>query len=94
MKTIVTTTMKDETWIATTPHAPDLSFEAVEESKAVTGLIAAIREYTAPGNAEWIAGPKLKRDKNVITRHLSGLWPESFVDPESKTPLEEHQDAN
>ncbi len=79
MKTIVYTKIKNEMWVASTPHMPDITAESAKEHIAVNLLIDKLRERFGKGPVEWIINPDIADDKDTIVRGISGIWPEDIV---------------
>lgn len=86
MKTIIQTRIEGDRFVATTPHVPDLSAEDVSETRAINGLIAAVRQHTKQRPVPWICEPEAASGKDIITRKLSGLWPVETKEPEPASP--------
>lgn len=95
MKTTILTMIEGDKFVATCPHLPTARAEHANEAMAVNDLIAQIRQHTGGGGpVEWIEAPKVKPDKNVITRKLTGLWPESIRPVPATDKNKEQHDGN
>lgn len=93
MKTIVTTQIEGDGYVARTPHSPNLRGEAATEHEAINNLVAAIRAYGDKPLA-WDAGADIPDDDNLIVRHLSGCGPLNPKQPKPEstpaTTTEQH----
>lgn len=86
MKTIVTTEIVGDQWVAKTPHQPELEGKGASEAEAINQLVTAVRTW----RGEWAAKPAPPRSKALIIRHLSGCWPQDTTEPtQPTTPAKE-----
>lgn len=87
-KTTIQTRIEGDHYVATTPHAPELSAQGKSESVAINALSATIRRYHAlhPNGSPWIADPDIGKDKDTITRSITGLWPAVIAPLTNSTP--------
>lgn len=82
MKTIVTTQIEDDGYLAKTPHNADLTGSGDTESRAINDLIASIRSH-GDNPLAWDSNAKPPKSKETIVRHLSGCWP---LNPQQPKP--------
>lgn len=90
MKTIVTTRIEGDGYVAETPHNADLCGTGNTESRAINGLIAAIRSH-ADAPLAWNADAKPPKSKDIIVRHLNGCWPTNPQEPKPATAEQPEQ---
>ncbi|MEO0966430.1 MAG: hypothetical protein AAFY08_15095 [Planctomycetota bacterium] len=81
--TLIQTRLDGDQWVATTPHAPELSARSPREPDAVNALVAQVR--SRPPGQSWITDPRGYEDDGAITRRVSGAWPADPVEPTHPT---------
>ena len=83
------TKIAGDSWVATSPNCPELKAEGPTESDALNGLVAAIREAIGEAGDKgitWKTDAKPAKDKDTISRQVTGCWPPIIKDEPSAKP--------